>query len=52
VLPQLTVSLGVGRLVDQAANKDLVFWIAAAALAVSALLWMGVKPVAEDAPAG
>ncbi len=52
VLPQLTVSLGVGRLVDQAANKDLVFWIAAAALAVSALLWMGVRPVAEDAPAG
>jgi len=39
VLPQLTVSLGIGRLVSDAPNKDLIFWIAAASLGVSALLW-------------
>jgi hypothetical protein len=39
VLPQLTVSLGIGRLVSDAPNKDLIFWIAAASLAISALLW-------------
>jgi maltose/moltooligosaccharide transporter len=39
VLPQLTVSLGIGRLVSEAPNKDIIFWIAAGALGVSALLW-------------
>jgi MFS family permease len=48
VLPQLTVSLGIGRLVDAAPDKNLILWISAAALAVSAVLWMGVKPKPED----
>jgi maltose/moltooligosaccharide transporter len=39
VLPQLTVSLGIGRLVSDAPDKDIIFWIAAGALGVSALLW-------------
>ncbi len=39
VLPQLTVSLGIGRLVSDAPNKDLIFWIAAVSLAISAFLW-------------
>jgi maltose/moltooligosaccharide transporter len=39
VLPQLTVSLGIGRLVSDAADKDIIFWISAASLAISALLW-------------
>ena len=29
VLPQLTVSLGIGRLVSDAADKDIIFWISA-----------------------
>lgn len=39
VLPQLTVSLGIGRLISAAPDKDLIFLISAASLAVSALLW-------------
>ncbi len=39
VLPQLTVSLGIGKLVSDAADKDLIFVIAAISLGISALLW-------------
>jgi maltose/moltooligosaccharide transporter len=39
VIPQIFVSVGIGRLVEAAADKSLVFGISAGALAVSAVLW-------------
>jgi MFS family permease len=47
VLPQLAVSLGVSKLINDAPNKDLIYWIAAAALGLSALLWYTIKPQEE-----
>ena len=39
VVPQIFVSVGIGRLVELAADKSLVFVISAGALGVSAVLW-------------
>jgi MFS family permease len=39
VIPQILVSVGIGRFVDDAADKNLVFIICAASLAISAVLW-------------
>lgn len=43
VLPQLVASLGVGQYLGAAADKSLVFLIAAGCLALSALAWSFVK---------
>ncbi len=43
VIPQLIVSLGFGFLIQAAADKDIIFIIATASLAISALLWALVK---------
>ena len=43
VIPQILVSVGVGKLVGTAADKSLVFIICAASLAVSAVLWALLK---------
>jgi maltose/moltooligosaccharide transporter len=43
VIPQILVSVGVGKLVGTAADKSLVFIICAASLAVSAALWALLK---------
>ena len=43
VLPQLVASFVVGQFIEDAANKNLVFLIAGASLAVSALLWTLVR---------
>jgi maltose/moltooligosaccharide transporter len=43
VIPQLVASAFFGKLIDAAPNKDRVFLIAAAALAVSAVLWFFVE---------
>ena len=43
VVPQLVVSGFFGRIIDLAANKNIVFVIAAGSLAVSAALWFFVK---------
>ncbi|MBE0643567.1 MAG: MFS transporter [Bacteroidetes bacterium] len=40
VIPQLIVSLGLGILIQNAADKNIIFIIAAVSLAVSAGLWM------------
>ncbi|MEY4133993.1 MAG: hypothetical protein RL386_343, partial [Bacteroidota bacterium] len=39
VLPQLVCSLGIGILVSQAAGKEIIFYISAITLAVSAVCW-------------
>jgi sugar phosphate permease len=43
VIPQLVVSGFIGKIIDEAANKNMVFIIAACSLAVSAVLWFFVK---------
>ena len=43
VLPQLLVSLLVGGLVQRAADKNVIFLVSAASLALSAVLWMLVR---------
>lgn len=43
VIPQILVSVGIGKLVGAAADKSLVFIICAASLAVSAVLWALLK---------
>jgi maltose/moltooligosaccharide transporter len=45
VLPQLCVSLIVGRFINTAADKSIVFLLPAVALAISAVLWLLVKEV-------
>ena len=40
VLPQLVVSLGVGRFISGATDKGLIFLIGAASMAFSAIAWM------------
>ena len=49
VLPQLVVSLGVGTIVSRAADKGVIFLIAAASLALSALAWRSVRIRADAA---
>jgi maltose/moltooligosaccharide transporter len=43
VLPQLLVSLVVGTLIKNAADKNIIFIISGCSLALSALLWILVK---------
>ncbi len=43
VIPQLVASGLLGKLINAAENKDLVFIISAVTLGISALLWMLVK---------
>ena len=43
VIPQLLVSLAVGLIVENSANKNIVFLISGATLAISAIAWMMVK---------
>lgn len=43
VLPQLTASLGIGQVVSNAADKDIIYIICAGALALSAFSWLLVK---------
>ena len=42
VLPQLVVSLGVGRFISGATDKGLIFLIGAASMAFSAIAWRSV----------
>jgi len=43
VLPQLVVSLGVGTLVNNVADKGVIFLIGAVSLALAALAWRSVS---------
>jgi maltose/moltooligosaccharide transporter len=43
VLPQLVVSLGVGRFISAATDKGLIFLIGAASMALSAIAWRSVS---------
>lgn len=54
VLPQLLVSLAVGTIIKNAADKNIIFLISGASLAVSAVLWLMVKEtrLAGARPAG
>jgi hypothetical protein len=42
-LPQLVVSLGVGSLVNNVADKGVIFLIGAVSLALAALAWRSVS---------
>jgi len=43
VIPQLIVSLGFGRFIQQAENKNIIFIICTVCLAISTLLWSLVR---------
>jgi maltose/moltooligosaccharide transporter len=43
VLPQLVSSFLIGRIINNAVDKSLIFIISGASLAVSAILWIFVK---------
>ncbi len=43
VLPQLGSSFLVGKVVNDATSKDILFWICGISLAISAALWLLVK---------
>jgi len=43
VLPQLVASFLIGRIINHAVDKSLIFIISGASLAVSAILWIFVK---------
>lgn len=47
VIPQLLVSLFIGKYVQEAANKNLIYILAGVSLLISGLLWMSVKDTAE-----
>lgn len=47
VIPQLIVSLGLGMLIQSAADKSIIFIIASLSLAVSAGLWLLVRDEAS-----
>ena len=47
VLPQLVVSLGLGVIIRDAADKNIIFIIAAVALGISAVLWLWVREERE-----
>ncbi len=47
VIPQLIVSLAVGLIVENSANKNIVFLISGVTLAMSAIAWMLVKESKE-----
>jgi MFS family permease len=48
VLPQLFVSLVLGSVIRDAADKSVIFMISAGSLAVSAVVWMFVKDVRKE----
>jgi MFS family permease len=48
VLPQLVVSLGVGTIVGQAADKGVIFLIGAVSMALSAIAWRSVAEIAGE----
>ena len=48
VIPQLFVSGFIGKIIDKAADKNIVFMIAACSLAVSTVLWFFVKENASE----
>jgi len=48
VLPQLFVSLGVGSFIGQTDDKGWIFLIGAVSLALSALVWRGVRHDVES----
>lgn len=54
VLPQLVASLGVGLIVGNAEDKNILFIICGVCLAISAVCWMGVKEqkIADVEPGG
>lgn len=43
VIPQILVSIGIGKIIGNAADKTVVFIICAVALAISAILWAMLK---------
>lgn len=43
VIPQLIVSLFLGNIIQNAADKNIIFIISASSLSVSAVLWMFIK---------
>lgn len=43
VIPQILVSIGIGKIISNASDKTIVFIICAAALAISAILWAMLK---------
>ena len=43
VIPQLAASFILGKYIQDAENKTIVYWISAIALAISAALWILVK---------
>ncbi|MFA3792057.1 MFS transporter [Aliiglaciecola sp. SL4] len=43
VLPQLVSSLGIGKYINQVANKDMLFVICGACLLISAIAWFCIK---------
>jgi len=43
VLPQLVSSLGIGKFVEQVADKDMLFVVCGVCLAISAVSWLSVK---------
>lgn len=45
VLPQLVCSLGIGILVSQAPSKEIIFYISALTLAISAVCWCFVQEI-------
>ncbi len=45
VIPQLIASLFVGKFIQAAADKSIIFTIAGASLAISAVLWLLVKEI-------
>ncbi|MGA7161710.1 MAG: MFS transporter [Bacteroidota bacterium] len=48
VLPQLFVSIGLGMIIQHAANKNIIFIISGTAVALSALFWSFVKEEKRD----
>jgi hypothetical protein len=51
VLPQLFVSLGLGVLIQHAADKNIIFLISGISLALSAFFWYFVKEEKRDSAA-
>jgi maltose/moltooligosaccharide transporter len=45
VLPQLVVSLGIGRLVGESADKGIIFLIGAVSMGLSAIAWRSVAEI-------
>jgi MFS family permease len=43
VIPQLAASFILGKFIQDAENKTIIYWISAIALAISAALWILVK---------